>query len=270
MKELLADPKYLGAEPGAIGAFHSWGQTLWMHPHVHMLVTAGGLSPDGTWRSANKEFLLPSRVLSAKFRGKFLAFLRRAILKGELALPPGKSRQQWLNLLNKLGRKKWHVMIQPPYRHGRGVVRYLGRYMRGGAVSDRRIRYEGEAVTLRYKDNEMDPPKKKTMVFEPHEFIRRVLLHVPPPGVHTMRAWGLFAHGKSEALNRARELRGQLLVERPDEETPSAELRAGWQEVCARAGNWHPERCPVCGKVLVTGPVFRRGADPPISERSVA
>jgi len=77
LKQLLADPKYLGAMPGGIGSFHSWTQTMWVHPHVHFLVTGGGMTSAGKWVNTKNDFLLPARVVSAKFRGKFLAFLKK-------------------------------------------------------------------------------------------------------------------------------------------------------------------------------------------------
>jgi len=257
LKELLADPKYLGALPGALASFHSWAQSLWVHPHLHVLVTGGGMTPDGRWVRSKDEFLLPSRVVSAKFRGKFLAFLRRAVEKEELVLPPDLPARQCLTLLNKLGRGKWHVMILPPYRHGRGVIQYLGRYVRGGPVSNRRVTMEGdEAVDLRYKD----PTRTHTlhMKLTIPEFLSRLIRHIPETGAHLNRAFGLFAPGKRAALDAARALLGQLPV--TDEETLT------WQVACAQAGPEHPELCPVCGRPLIRGPLPRTGLSPPYRE----
>ena len=248
LKELLADLKYLGATPGALATFQSWGQTLWLHPHAHFLVTGGGLTTDGEWKAPGSGQLLPARVLSAKFRGKLLAFVRKALEDGRLKAPPSLSATQCQNLLNKLGRQKWHVMIMPPYRHGRGVVRYLGRYVRGAPVSDRRLAgYDGQTVQLRYKDNRDEAdngqPKSKVLALTTEEFITRVGQHVPEPGLHVVRAYGLFAPAAAKRLNAARTRLGQLPV-------PPAET-LDWQSACEQAGNRHPERCPVCGKKLI-------------------
>ena len=254
LKELLADGKYLGALPGALASFHSWTQTILVHPHAHLLVTGGGMTPDGRWVRSQDEFLLPSRVVSAKFRGKFLALLRQAVEKEKLTLPPGLSVQQCLNLFNKLGRSKWHVMIMPPYRHGRGVIQYLGRYVRGGPVSNRRVTADGdEAIRLRYKD----PTRTQTlsMRLTIPEFLGRLLRHIPETGAHLNRAYGLFAPGKRAALDAARALLGQLPA--TDEE------KLTWQVACAQAGPEHPELCPVCGRPLIRVELSPAGLSPP-------
>ena len=147
LRDLLGDPRWLGALPGAIGVFQSWGDDLQEHCHLHCIVTAGGLDPEGRWREADGEFLLPTGVLAAKFRGKFLAYLRegfnalrpRGQVKPEdevLVPPAGMSVQQCRNLLNKLGRGKWHVEIDPAYAHAAGVYKYVGRYLRRGSIAE--------------------------------------------------------------------------------------------------------------------------------------
>jgi len=254
LQELLADPKYLGALPGAIASFHSWAQTLFIHPHLHFLVTGGGLTAQGQWLAVRDDFLLPGRVLSAKFRGKFLAFLRQTLQEGRLLLPPDLSPQRGLNLFNKLGRTKWHVQIMPPYKHGRGVIDYLGRYVRGGPVSSRRVTPHSEdSILLRYKDE-----TRTRILFMPlsiHEFLTRFLRHVPEKRVHLARGYGLFAPRKRAQLNAARQLLGQLPVTPPEE--------ISWQTACSLAGPEHPELCPVCGKPLIRVELSPTGLSPP-------
>ena len=254
LKELLADGKYLGALPGVLASFHSWAQTLWVHPHVHLLVTGGGMTPDRRWVRVQDEFLLPSRVLSAKFRGKFLALLRQAVEKKKLTLPPDLSVQQSLNLFNKLGRSKWHVMIMPPYRHGRGVVQYLGWYVRGGPVSNRRVTADGEdGIQLRYKDETRTQTLSMRLAIP--EFLSRLIRHIPETGVHLNRGYGLFAPGKRAELEAARALLGQLPVTEEEQLT--------WQVACAQAGPEHPELCPVCGRALIRVDLSPTGLSPP-------
>jgi hypothetical protein len=109
---LLADPKYLGAQPGIIAALHTWSQTLVLHPHVHCLVTGGGLTPTGQWVAVRHGFLLPARVGMAVFRGKMLDALRRAVARAEVERPATMQPQQWLPLLHRLGHPKktpWNV-----------------------------------------------------------------------------------------------------------------------------------------------------------------
>jgi hypothetical protein len=140
--ELLADAKYLGAQPGIIAALHTWSQTLVLHPHVHCLVTGGGVTPDGHWKAVRHGFLLPARVVMAVFRGKMLDAIRRAWTRGELVVPEGLRPQQVLNLLNRLGhptKTRWNVRIMERYAHGAGVVTYLARSLRGGPIKNARL-----------------------------------------------------------------------------------------------------------------------------------
>jgi len=114
LSPLLADPQYLGAQPGIIAALHTWSQTLVLHPHVHCLVTGGGLTPEGHWQAVRNGFLLPARVVMAVFRGKMLGALRQALARAELMLPEAMRPQQWLNLRNRLGhptKTRWNVRI---------------------------------------------------------------------------------------------------------------------------------------------------------------
>ena len=120
--ELLGDEKYLGAHPGIIAALPTWSQTPVFHPHLHGLVTGGGLTDEGQWRAVRHGFLLPALVVMAVFRDMLLAALRRGMTQGQLTLSEGRSRQQLENLLNKLGRPKWNVHIRERYAHGAGVL----------------------------------------------------------------------------------------------------------------------------------------------------
>ncbi len=122
--ELLGDGKYLGAKPGIIATLHTWTQTLLLHPHIHCLVTGGGLSQAGQWVAVRHGFLLPMRVVMALFRGKLRAAIRQGLVDGTLRLPAGQRQQQVENLLNKLGRQKWHVHIRERYPYGHGVLVY--------------------------------------------------------------------------------------------------------------------------------------------------
>lgn len=254
LRQILADPKHLGALPGAVAGFHSWGQTLWMHPHAHFLVTAGGIDSQGQWRNTPYSGLLPAKALSAKFRGKLRAWLIREIRNDRLVLPPERSKQQWLNELNRLGRKKHHVMVQPRYKHGRGVIRYLGRYLKGGCVSDRRItQLANGSIRLDYKDNFCDPPKQQTIELTPGQFMGRVLGHVPETGQHVVRSYGLFAPCKRNLLDRVREALGELPHE--DDDPPPSEGRTPPLQPT--------EHCPVCGAALLNTPLRRRARAPP-------
>jgi hypothetical protein len=147
--ERLGDGKYLGAKPGIIATLHTWSQTLLRHPHLHCLVTGGGLHATGQWVAVRHGFLLPMRVVMALFRGKLRAAIRPGLPSGPLTPPPGKRRQQVENVLNKLGRTKWNVHIRERYPSGQGGLISLARDRRGGPLSKRRLRAcDGQQVVF--------------------------------------------------------------------------------------------------------------------------
>jgi hypothetical protein len=257
--ELLDDEQYLGAMPGIIATLHTWSQTLLLHPHIHSLVTGGGLTSTGHWVAVRHGFLLPSRVAMALFRGKLLAAVRRAVRQGQLQLPEGMRPQHCENLLNKLGRQKWNVHIRERYPHGTGVLIYLARYVRGGPLSNQRLVSSayGE-VTFRYRVNgEVSDRRSRGLMTLPiAEFIGRYLLHVPAPGTRVVRSYGLYAPTKRETLAVCRGYVGQGPVEVP--------VVLDWQTACSQQGAEHPERCPVCGQRLVCrGMIPRLRISPP-------
>jgi hypothetical protein len=201
--ELLGDPKYLGARPGIIATQHTWSQTLVLHPHIHCLVTGGGLTQAGEWVAVRHGFLLPMRVVMAVFRGKLRAAIQQGLQHGQLTPPAGKSCQQLENLLNKLGRQKWNVQIRERYPHGQGILVYLARYLRGGPLSNRRwLACDGQQVVFEYEERAQGPggqAQRRTMRLPLEQFIGRWLLHVPPAGAVLVRCWGLYAHTQGAA-----------------------------------------------------------------------
>ena len=268
---LLADPHYLGVQPGIMAALHTWSQTLVLHPHVHCLVTGGGLTTAGDWKAVRNGFLLPARVVMAVFRGKMLAAIRHALACGALNLPESIGPQQLLNLLNRLGhprKTKWNVRIMERYRHGAGVVTYLARYLRGGPIKNARlVACDGARVTFtcRARQEEADgaTPVAQRLTLSIADFLQRWLLHVPMPQTRVVRSYGLYHPSHAAALAVCRAELGQ-----PPLEVPAA---LDWQTVCAQRGDAHPERCPTCGQRLVcTGVIPRGGAPPRISSEECA
>jgi len=260
---LLADPKYLGAQPGIIAALHTWSQTLVLHPHVHCLVTGGGLTASGTWQAVRHGFLLPARVVMAVFRGKMLAGLRQAWARGEVTLPEPMQPQQFLNLLHRLGHPQktpWNVWIMERYRHGAGVVTYLARYLRGGPLKNARlVAWDGGRVTFtcRARQQEGDGARAASqhLTLPVADFLQRWLQHVPAPQTRVVRSYGLYHHTHTEALALCRTPLGQSPVIVP--------APLDWQTVCAQHGDAHPERCRTCGQMLVCTGVIPRGGAPP-------
>ena len=121
LQQLLADERHLGAEVGMVSVLHTWGRTLSFHPHVHVLISGGGLSGD-TWRIARHDYLLPVAVVKAKFRGKWLSWLNAAYEAGEIDLPADWTEKDWRKALSRVAGKTWNVRIQEGYRQGRGVI----------------------------------------------------------------------------------------------------------------------------------------------------
>jgi Putative transposase len=257
--ELLDDRQYLGAKPGIIATLHPWSQTWLLHPHMHGLVTGGGLSTAGQWVAVRNGFLLPMRVVRALFRGKLLAAMRQGVAHGTLKPPEGKSRQQVETRLHKLGRMKWNVHIRERYPHGQGVLVYLARYLRGGPLATRRLlSCDGEQVVFRYEQRPKGPggqakPGTVSLPLEP--FIGRWLQHVPPTGAVRVRGWGLYGHTQGAALTQCRQPRGHGPSATPvPREEPRA--RQGWGEA-------PPACCPVGGPRLVCPALRPRTGVPP-------
>ena len=124
-----------------------------LHPHVHLLVTGGGLTPEGRWKPVRNGFLLPVRAVRKLYRGMILGRLSRWLQAGQLVLPPDLSREAAQELLNRAAQKKWSVRIKERYPYGQGVLTYLVRYVRGGPIKNGRLeRFDGREVTFRYGD----------------------------------------------------------------------------------------------------------------------
>src|SRR4029453_11558290 len=206
--DLLADPKYLGAQPGMIAALHTWSQTLVLHPHLHCLVTGGGLTPDGHWKAVRNGFLLPARVVMAVFRGKMLGALRQAFARDALVLPEALRPQQFFNLLNRLGhptKTRWNVHIMERYTHGAGGGAYLARYLRGGPLKNARlVAWDGEHVTFTYRTRAQEYASggsaRSRMTLSREDFLQRWLLHVPVSQSRVVRSYGLYHHTSTVAF----------------------------------------------------------------------
>jgi hypothetical protein len=190
--DLCADERHLGAMPGLLMALHTWGRNLSHHPHVHCLLSAGGLDSADQWRACKPHFLLPLEPLRQLLRARMLSALQLALKLNRLALPAQQDRAHWQHLINQQWRAHWNVEINKPYAHGRGVALYLARYVKGGPLgSDRRLHLTQDAVAFAYFDHR--DAKRKNLTLLPREFIARVLWHAPPKGQHTTRHAGLYA-----------------------------------------------------------------------------
>lgn len=193
LQELANDSKYLGASIGFTAVLHTWGQNLHYHPHIHCIVPAGGLDKSGIWKNSKKKFFMPVKVLSSKFRGKFLALLKESIPMVDSAV------------LDKCYNKKWVVYCKPPFKNAGYVVEYLGRYTHRIAISNNRIlSAENGMVTFRWRDYS-DGNKQKVMTLSADEFLRRYFMHVLPKGFSKIRHFGfLSSRGKQVKLGKCK------------------------------------------------------------------
>ena len=233
MITIAADPKRLGAKIGIISVLHTWGSAMTHHPHVHMIVPGGGISPDGKrWISCRPKYLLPVPVLSERFKRQFLKRLRAAHKAGSLKFFGEHrhlaDRKAFATYLAPLKKTKWYVNTKRPFAGPRQVLAYLSRYTHRVAISNSRlITMDNEGVTFKYKDYRVEGRKRyKTMTLEPNEFIRRFLTHVLPRGFHRIRHYGLFANGgRAKNIAKARLLLGMAKPQpEPEPERDTAEL----------------------------------------------
>ncbi len=189
---LAQDPKWLGAKVGITSILHTWGQTMEFHPHIHSIVTGGGLK-NNHWVSCDKDYLFKVQVLGSLFRGKFLSFLKyefdNLILKNEL-----KDIKSFNKFLEPLYNKTWITYIEPPKGKTENVIEYVGRYSFSVAISNERIKnIENGLVTFEYKDYK-DNSKFKEMTITAEEFIRRFLLHVLPNNFTKIKHYGILSN----------------------------------------------------------------------------
>ena len=266
MLTIAADPKHLGAKLGITTVLHTWGSAMTHHPHVHMIVTGGGISPDGSrWISSRPDYLVPVEVLSALFHGRMLGKLIKAHASGGLqffgAYEHLAERGAFKAYLAPLWKTDWFVYAKRPFAGPEQVLAYLSRYTHRVAISNSRlISADARGVTFKYKDYRIEGPERyKTMTLEPAEFIRRFLLHVLPKGFHRIRHYGLLANGgitRAEKLTRARQLIAaapKVGPSQPSHNGPSADATLS-PEVD------HP--CPHCGSRMVIIDMFGEGATP--------
>ena len=203
--EVAANPEHLGADIGFFSVLHTWGQNLMLHPHVHCVIPAGGLSPDQkTWIHPRYRFFLPRGVLSKVFRGKFVAGLKRAFRKGELRFPGDlqslADRNTFHAFLRTAYRHHWVVDVKRPFGGPQYVLKYLSQYTHRVAISNHRLisLTEGK-VTFRWKDYR-NGGQHKPMTLTTHEFLRRFLLHALPTGFVRIRFFGYLANRRRAAL----------------------------------------------------------------------
>lgn len=254
MLTIAADPKHLGARIGITAVLHTWGSAMTHHPHIHMIVPGGGLTPAGQWISSRPAFLLPVRVLGALFRRLFLARLLELHGAGKLVffgkLAGLSDRRVFLRYLAPLRRKRWVIYAKAPFAGPDAVLAYLSRYTHRVAISNSRlIAFDQTSVTFRYKNYRCSgTDRQQVMTIAADEFIRRFLLHVLPRGFHRIRHYGLLAgSARKDSLARARNMLGVA----PEPEEPAVEETSVQRPPC-----------PCCGGTMVITETFAPWCQP--------
>ena len=211
LHSIAADPKRLGAKLGITAVLHTWGSAMTHHPHIHCIVTGGGLSPDGTrWVPCRPGYLFPHKVLSRRFRNLLLEHLQQAhhrlhFFGQHQGLAEYKAFAAYLAPLRNLD---WYIHIKAPFAGPEAVLEYLGRYTHRVALANSRlIAYDGRRVTFWHKNYRGDTVHHQHMSLDVDEFIRRFLLHVLPRSFHRIRHYGLLAsHVRNNNIVLARSL----------------------------------------------------------------
>ena len=200
LNDLCNSPRFLGAQTGAVAVLHTWSSTMTYHPHVHMIVPAGGLSEDQMeWVKTKPGFLVPVKVLSKIFRARFCAKLKSMIADNVLTLPKGTDVNDLWEVLYK---KHWVVYAKKTGKTVDHALEYLARYTNRVAIGNNRItNFTNGKVTFRYKDPKTGRYNRE-MTLPVNEFIRRFMQHILPRGFYKIRYFGIFAtaniNGKKE------------------------------------------------------------------------
>jgi hypothetical protein len=237
------DPKFVGGKLGILAVLHTWTRALEHHPHVHMLVPAGGLDQDGIWRESRKKFLVPVKALSKLFRERFMRLARKALPQESFP------KEVW--------DKEWVVFSRPTFNRAKKVLRYLGRYVHRIAITNNRlISLENGIATFRYQNS--GTHQWKTMSLPAKEFLRRYLQHVLPQGFHKVRYYGFLSPANRVTLRRLQLLLAQRIKQRQRDKEESVPSHSGFEN-----------RCPCCGEgqMVVINWLPRCSRSPPVAAK---
>lgn len=230
----------LSATLGVTAVLHTWTRELRFHPHIHCIVTAGGLALDESrWTPTSPKYLFPVKVLGALFRGKLMDALRRLHRDGTLdGFDDFRDPEGFDRLMQRLAGVDWVVYAKKPFASSHHVFRYLGRYThRVGIANSRLVHVDGDSVTFRTKNG-------RTATIEPVEFLRRFVQHVLPPRFVKIRHYGLYS---SSLVRRALPIARHRLPQPTQCSVPAREISDSWSELLAALTGRDPRRCRRCG-----------------------
>jgi len=260
---LSRDKKHMNVQSGLVAVLHTWGQNLMDHPHLHTIVPSGGWCQTAQcWRYSSKKFFIPVNVISAVFKGKFLALLKLAYQRNQLKfeghIEPLQLKSNFKALLNLVYAKDWVVYAKKPFKSSTHIVNYLGRYTHRVAISnDRIIGIEHDQVLFRWKDYR-DYERIKIMKLPAIEFIRRFLLHVLPKGFYKIRYYGILAsRNRNEVLLKCRKTLSHHIAKSKFE-------GLCWQDALLVITGIDVLKCPICKKGnMVTTELLLKYRAPP-------
>jgi len=237
--------KYMGAVPAITIVLHTWGQNLEFHPHIHMIISAGGLTKDNKWIKSSEKFFVPVKILSKVFRGKFLSYLKENYKEKSLEFygqaEGYKNNNKFKILINKLYNMNWYSYVKRPFDNADSIIEYLGRYTHKIAITNSRIiKVEDGKVFFKYKDYK-DKSKIKVMSLEAVEFIRRFLMHVLPTKFVKIRYCGICANrNKKTKLKLSQKLTNIL--------NNPLYVKLTKEELLKKITNGIAFLCPACNK----------------------
>ena len=228
---------------------HTFGQNLMNHPHIHCVVASGGLTSDGTkWINSKKDFFIPVKVLSRKFRGKFLFYLKKAYYSNALKYTNGieelTEKHIFQRFIDNLYKKEWVVYCKPPFGSAEHVLEYLGRYSHRVAISNHRIvNLENGYVTFKWRDYK-DHNKEKFMTLTVEEFMRRFFMHVLPRKFVKIRHYGILSNrNRSTKLKKCKELTGAV-----QSKSENSDVKLSAAELLLKLTGIDINMCSCCGK----------------------
>lgn len=241
LKICANNPRYLGAQTGSVAVLHTWGQTLNYHPHIHMIVPAGGLSDDNMeWIPAPMNFFLPVKVLGALFRGILCNMIQQEIKSGKMKLPD--DYQSFRQLKDLLYSKPWNVYAKKPLAGPNRVIEYLGKYTHRVAISNHRIISDDDArISFKCKDSKTGLFTRQ-VTLDALEFIDRFMRHILPSGFYKIRYYGIMSLG---TVSQKTDLCFELIEK--DCYLPVLEGLPAI-DVYMQVSNKNPFCCPVCQK----------------------
>lgn len=242
--ELAADRKYLGATPGISQILHTWGQQLNYHPHIHCIVSGGGLTPDRKLKACGNHFFIPAKVLAAKFRGKLLAHIKDYYSADKLDFSGScsylRNSYEWNSFISSLYEKQWCPDIRETFNGFGNAIEYLGRYANRIAITNTRIlSVDDKNVTFSAKDYKNGG--KKQISISCAEFVRRFMMHVLPFGFQKIRYYGFLNNrSKKDNLKLIFKLQGHRKFK-------SVLADLSMDEVLKQVWNYDIHICPCCG-----------------------